>query len=99
MLTNQHAEYDLVDEKTRVRLVRTSSDYHAAITAELRAMFALLAAELVLAGDDGDLATRIDRFCATREAVRCAPNARGCVPSLAWQRCAAGLVWFTAGQR
>jgi hypothetical protein len=110
VLTHQHAEHDLVDERTRVRLVRSSSDYHAAILDELRAQFALLAAELALAmpdpgGAPGDpvtaasqLAALVDRFCVERdrEVHRCAPGAKGCVPGLPWQRCAAGLVWYIA---
>jgi hypothetical protein len=115
VITNQHAEHDLVDEQTRVRLVRTSANYHASILAELRAVFALLAAEFALAhGGDATapserfreepgerlriaaLGAAIDQFCATREAPRCASGARGCVPSLPYQRCAAGLVWYIA---
>jgi hypothetical protein len=104
VLTNQHAEHDLVDERTRVRLVRSSSDYHAAILDELRAQFALLAAELALAEPAAPvtaasgLAAIVDRFCVERdrEVHRGAPGARGCVPGLPWQRCAAGLVWYIA---
>jgi hypothetical protein len=98
--TNQHAENDLVDEPTRVKLVRSATDYHAAVLAELDKIYALLAAEFALArpGGDRELPARIDRFCAERdrETQRCAPGTRGCVPSLAWQRCAAGLAWYVA---
>lgn len=100
IVTNQHAANALVDELTRVKLVRTSTDYHAALAAELHALFALLAAEFALAvpGRDADLPARIDRFCSERDRAvhRCAPGARACVPSLAWQRCAAGLTWYIA---
>ena len=101
LLTNQHAANDLVSELTRVKLVRSSTDYHAALLGELHAIYALLAAEFVLAapGADADTAKRIDQFCTERdrEVHRCAPGASGCVPSLAYQRCAAGLVWYIAG--
>lgn len=95
VLANEHAASDLVDEQTRMKLVRTSSDYHAAILRELDARFGLLAAELVLA-DGGDVAAGIDRFCAERDRQvhRCEPGAKACVPDLPWQRCAAGLVWY-----
>ena len=95
VVANEHAANDLVDELTRMKLVRTSSDYHAAILRELDVRFGLLAAELVLAGD-GELAGSIDRFCAERDRQvhRCEPGAKACVPDLPWQRCAAGLVWY-----
>ena len=97
VLTNQHAESDLVDEPTRIRLVRTSADYHAAIVRELAARQALLAAELVLA-PPAEAGARIEALCTRRDrdVHRCAPNAGGCVASLPYQRCAAGLVWFVA---
>lgn len=99
MLTNQHAETALLDDITRMRLVRGSTDYHAAVGAELRARFALLASELVLA-PPGEPAARIDAFCTGRDRTVhvCEPGAKACVPSLAYQRCAAGLVWFLANQ-
>jgi hypothetical protein len=100
VITNQHAANGLVDELTRVKLVRSSTDYHAALAAELHAIYALLAAEFALAepGPDAALAARIDRFCATRdrEVHRCAPGVRTCVPSVPYQRCAAALVWYIA---
>ncbi len=98
IVTNLHAEHDLLDQATRVRLVRTSSDYHTGVLAELRAKYAILAAELVLAEPDDNLAARIDRFCALRDqtARRCAPGAPACLGSIAYQRCAAGLVWFAS---
>ena len=100
VITNQHAETALVDEVTRMRLVRTATDYHAAITAELWSRYAVLAAELALAqpGSDAELPARIDRFCADRDRVAHPCDAgTACVGSVAWQRCAAGLVWFIAG--
>jgi hypothetical protein len=107
LLTLQRAELDLLDERTRARLVVTSTDYHAAVLAELRARFALLAAELAIAAPEvGDAiadrhaiaatAAAIDRFCAARDRVArtCPSGAALCVPSVAWQRCAAGLLWY-----
>ncbi len=99
MLTNQHAEAALLDDITRMRLVRGSTDYHAAALAEMRARQALLASELVLA-PPAEPAARIDAFCVARDgqAHACEAGAKACVPSLAYQRCAAGLVWFLANQ-
>jgi hypothetical protein len=98
IVTNQHAERDLLDDVTRMRLVRTSSDYHAAVLAELRAKWALLAAELVLAKPDASLAGTIDTMCRERDQVarRCAPDQPACLGTIAYQRCVAGLVWFTS---
>jgi hypothetical protein len=100
IVTNLHAERALVDEPTRVRLVRTSTDYHAAVVAEVRKRYAILAAELVLAAPAASLAAQIDAFCVERDRVarRCAPGAPACIGSIAYQRCAAGLVWFTSTQ-
>jgi len=100
MLTNQHAETDLLDDATRMKLVRGSTDYHAAVNLALRAIYALLAAELALGPQAGDDATRIDAFCAGRDATvhACEPGAKACVASMAYQRCAAGLVWYLGDQ-
>ena len=100
MLTNEHAEHDLVDDATRMRLVRGSADYHAAVGAELWATYALLASELALAPPAADLAAQIDAFCAGRDRTvhACEAEAKGCLPSLPYQRCAAGLVWFVGNQ-
>jgi hypothetical protein len=99
MLTNQHAETDMIDDITRMKLVRGSTDYHAAIGAEMWARFALLASELVLA-PPAEPATRIDAFCVGRDRAvhACEPGAKACIASVAYQRCAAGLVWFLANQ-
>ena len=98
IVTNQHAERDLVDEPTRMRLVRTSSDYHAAVLVELRARYAILAAELALARPAASLALQIDRLCVERDQIarRCASDAAACLGSLPYQRCAAALVWFAS---
>lgn len=100
MLTNQHAETDLIDDITRMKLVRGSTDYHAAVGAEMWARFALLASELVLAPPAAEPAARIDAFCTQRDRTvhACEPGAKACAPSIAYQRCAAGLVWFLANQ-
>jgi hypothetical protein len=50
IVTNLRATGAWVDEPTRVRMVRGSTDYRAALTAELRRRYAALAAELVLGG-------------------------------------------------
>jgi hypothetical protein len=100
ILTNQHAEGDLLDDVTRMKLLRGSTDYHAAVNAELWKTYALLAAELALAPQGTDRADQIHAFCAGRDRTvhACEPGAKGCVPSLAYQRCAAALVWFVAGE-
>ena len=98
LVTNQHAERDVLDEQTRMRLVRGSTDYHAAVLVELRARYALLAAELVLARPERTLAAQIDRVCVERDQIarRCEPGAVACLGTVAYQRCAAGLAWFVS---
>jgi hypothetical protein len=97
IITNQHAERDLLDEQTRVRIVRTAADYHTGVLAELRTRYAILAAELALARP-APLAAQIDQLCATRDQIarRCAPDAPACLGTIAYQRCAAALVWFVS---
>jgi hypothetical protein len=101
--TNLRGQAALVDEPTRIRLVRGSADYRAALAAELRRRYAVLAAELVLAGPGrargGDDARAIDELCARRDRALhvCQPGAAACVPSLPWSRCVAALVWFVGG--
>jgi hypothetical protein len=82
------SENDLVDEATRVRLVATSTDYRAAMRAELGGVRASLAADFVLAapGADDELPARIDRFCSRRER------------DPAYQRCAAALIWYIGSE-
>ena len=91
---NARATNDWVDEATRARLVRSSADYRAALAVELHRRFAVLAAELALAG--GRDAAAIDRLCRDRDrAIHvCRDDDTECVPSLPWSRCAAALVWF-----
>ena len=97
IITNQHAERELLDEQTRVRIVRTAADYHTGVLAELRTRYAILAAELALARP-APLAAQIDQLCASRDQVarRCAPDAPACLGTIAYQRCAAALVWFVS---
>ncbi len=103
ILVNLRSAVELLDEATRVRLVRSSTDYHAAQLTALRARYAALAAELVIEDPDASAeqpasASSIDRFCAGRdyraEPPRCKQPSPTCVPSLSWQRCAAALVWL-----
>lgn len=100
-VTNLRAATAWVDEPTRIRLVRGSADYRAALAAELHRRHAALAAELVLgpaAGGAGDAAA-IDQLCAQRDRAihACQPGDAACVPSLPWSRCVAALVWFVGG--
>jgi hypothetical protein len=99
VVTNLHAENAFVPETARMRLVAAGADYHGGVMREMRTRLELLASELVLAapGAAADGA-RIDTFCAERDrdVVACEPGARLCVPSLPWQRCAAGLVWYVS---
>lgn len=105
---NLRGQNALVDEATRIRLVRGSADYRAALAAELRRRYAVLAAELVLAGPGaapgatpgaGDEAQAIDELCQRRDRAlhACQAGDAACVPSLPWSRCVAALVWFVAG--
>lgn len=103
MLVNLRSAGEFVDEATRVRLVRSATDYHAALLAELRKRYAALAAELVIEDPDATAtlpasAASLDRFCARRDhrpkPPRCDQPSATCVPSLSWQRCVAALAWF-----
>jgi hypothetical protein len=93
--TDLRGASELVDDATRARLVRGSTDYHAALAAELLRRYALLAAELAVTSPSADGAA-IDSFCAHRDAEphACTPGDAGCVPPLAWPRCVAALVWY-----
>ena len=86
--------------------------YKRQVIAALEARWAVLAAEVALVAPEGTLAARIDRLCSQRdrvvrpcsaaEANGLAANSGGaptCVGTIAYQRCAAGLVWFTSGPR
>jgi hypothetical protein len=100
VVTNLRAANAWVDEPTRIRLVRGSTDYRVALAGELHRRFAALAAELVLGrGGSAGEADAIDRLCAERdrEVHACAPGDTACVASVPWSRCAAALVWFVGG--
>ena len=94
IVTNLRAANSWVDQSTRAQLVRSSTDYHTALSVELRKRYAALAAELVV-GANGSAAS-IDHLCATRdrEVHACKPGDIACVPSIPWTRCVAALVWF-----
>lgn len=103
MLVNLRSAGELVDEATRVRLVRGAADYHAALLAELRKRYAALAAEWLIEDPEAAAAApasapSLDRFCARRDyrpkPPRCDQPSETCVPSLSWQRCVAALAWF-----
>lgn len=102
IVTNQHAEREVLDDLTRMKLVRTSSDYHAAVLVELReTVYRVLAAELVLARPAASVAARIDKLCVERDHVaarRCERGAAACVGSVPYNRCVAALVWFVSTQ-
>lgn len=93
--TNTRAANDWIDETTRAQLVRSSTDYRAALAAELQKRFAALAAELALVAPVGDAAA-IDRLCRERDRTvhACRDGDTACIPSIPWSRCAAALVWF-----
>jgi hypothetical protein len=99
IVTNLRAANSWVDENTRAQLVRSSTDYHAALLIELRKRYAALAAELAI-GAHGDApngdAESINWLCATRdrEVHACKPGDAACVSSIPWTRCVAALVWF-----
>ncbi|HEV7558922.1 MAG TPA: hypothetical protein VGO00_25795, partial [Kofleriaceae bacterium] len=99
IITNLRSTPFFLDEVTRARLVRSSTDYHAAVAIELRHRYAALAAELALAGPSPDDAAAIDQLCRSRDRAvhACAPGDTTCVPSLAWSRCVAALVWYVGG--
>jgi hypothetical protein len=84
IVTNLLAEEEMVDEGTRARLVG-QGDYRGRLRAALAARHRTLAADLVLAQPAGALPDRIDRFCTD-------------AGELAWQRCAAALLWYLAEQ-
>lgn len=104
VVANLRASTALVDEATRMRLVRGSADYRGALARELRQRYAILAAELALRGAAGpgpgdDDAAAIDTLCSERDRAihTCEAGATACVASLPWSRCVAALVWFVGG--
>jgi len=95
--TNLRGVSELVDDATKARLVRGSTDYHAALAAELLHRYALLATELAISSRaDPEAPETIDQFCAHRDERphTCEPGDAACIPSLAWPRCVAALVWY-----
>ncbi len=103
MLVNLRSAGELVDEATRVRLVRGAADYHAALLGELRKRYAALASEWILEDPEAAAsapasAASLDRFCARRDhrhkPPRCDQPSETCVASLSWQRCVSALAWF-----
>ena len=100
VVTNLRAANDWVDQGTRAGLVRASTDYRAALAAELHKRFAALAAELVVV-DAPAPAAAIDQLCVTRDRTvhACRAGDPTCVPSLPWSRCVAALVWYVGGAR
>jgi hypothetical protein len=99
VIANLRGQTTLIDDATRIRLVRGSADYRTALAAELRRRYAVLASELVLAGAGADEAQAIDALCAQRDRTlhACQAGDAACVPSLPWSRCVAALVWFVGG--
>ena len=97
--TNLRGTNELLDDAARMRILRKSRDYRADLTAELRRRYAVLAAELVLAGPRADEAAAIDELCTKRdrEIRACEPGAKACIASVPWSRCVAMLVWFVGG--
>jgi hypothetical protein len=99
--TNLRGTNELLDEATRVRILRKSPDYRSGLTAELANRYAVLAAELVLAGNRKEEGAAIDQLCVQRdrEVRACEAGAKACMPSLPWSRCVAALVWYVGGGR
>jgi hypothetical protein len=96
---NLRASSDWLDEATRAKLVRSSTDYRVALFAELQHRFGALAAELALS--NGHDARAIDKLCRERDRAvhACRDDDPTCVPSLPWSRCAAALVWFVGSAK
>jgi hypothetical protein len=80
IVTNLRAATWFVDEPTRARLVRGSTDYRAQLAAELHRRFAVLAAELVLSGTGATAtgaASAIDSTGPARPAEPSGPHPAG----------------------
>jgi hypothetical protein len=86
-LTNQLGESELVDERTRIKLMNASAGFRAAMRAELRARYAALAAEMTLTATGTRPADQIDELCT------------GTRRTLTWQRCAAAIIWYIGTHR
>jgi hypothetical protein len=91
LITNRLSEGEFVSRKTRYDLMSKASDYREAMVRALRRRYATLALELGLsdpetrrADQPEKLAAAIDKYCLEVASTR----------SMAWQHCAAALVWF-----
>lgn len=87
IITNQLSESELIDDKTRAKLMGAEEGFRAALQSELETHYAALVSELALTGagrDSADLPRAIDAFCVERARSR----------ALAWQRCVAAIVWY-----
>jgi hypothetical protein len=91
IVTTVLAEQLLIPEERRFEIMQKHSDYRAAFRVEVRRIYGSLAAGFRLSqhyackpDDTVCLAKTIDAYC-TDQADR---------QNLAWQHCAAGLVWF-----
>jgi len=82
--SNVLAERELISTAQRYQIMRREKDFRKAINRQLQHRYGTLAVELRLAGSEGPLGARIDRFC----------QATADRSNLAWQTCAAALVWF-----
>ncbi|MEZ4361008.1 MAG: hypothetical protein R3B48_12565 [Kofleriaceae bacterium] len=105
MLVNLRGADELLDEPTRLRLLRRGGDYHRAVLEALRQRYGVLAAELALedpaaAAEPPVSAAALAQFCARRDArpepPRCPAPSATCVPSLPWQRCVAAVAWYVS---
>jgi hypothetical protein len=91
IVTTVLAEQQLIPEERRFEIMQNHSDYRAAFRVEVRRIYGSLAAGFRLSqhyrckpGDTGCLAQAIDAYCIDQADRQ----------NLAWQHCAAGLVWF-----
>ena len=88
LASNVLAEDQWIGPERRYELMRAQRDWRHALAAELRRIQGALAVDFHLregdAADDAALARKIDHFCLTTSDET----------NLAWQTCAATLVWF-----
>lgn len=96
IVTNALAEKQMIPEEERFRIMQKNRDYRSALRSELRGMYGSLAAAFRVSsqyncdpGDSKCLAKAIDAYCLDRADRQ----------NLAWQHCAAGLVWFIGTAR
>jgi hypothetical protein len=88
LASNVLAEDRWIAPERRYEIMRAQRDWRRAVAAELRRIQGALAVDFHLregdAADDAALARKIDHFCLTTSDET----------NLAWQTCAATLVWF-----